>query len=119
MGLFLGQSPSCQYGSRPIVLPGKGGHPRPIVDCFGITVKQLDAILRGFFFLPILLGGVVGFALIEPEFRTYGIVCGILLSLFFLVVVLQFIFERRALHDARRKAMAVAKQRPKELAADQ
>jgi len=82
-------------------------------------MERLGGVLRGFFWLPILLGGIVGFALIEPEFHTYGIVCGILLALFFLLVVVQFVLERKALHTARRKGKAVAKQQPKQAALNQ
>jgi hypothetical protein len=84
-----------------------------------VAMKRLDGVLRGFFWLPILLGGMVGFALIEPEFRAYGIVCGILLALFFLLVVLQFILERKALDTARRKRIRVAKEEEKKTALDQ
>lgn len=65
-------------------------------------MRRFDGFLRGLFLLPIFLGGVVGIALVLPEFRTFGIVCGALLALFFLVVILQVISERRAGVLARR-----------------
>ena len=65
-------------------------------------MRRFDGFLHGLFWLPIFLGGVVGIALVLPEFRTFGIVCGALLALFFLLVILQIIFERRAVVPARR-----------------
>jgi len=65
-------------------------------------MRRFDGFLRGLFWLPIFLGGVVGIALVLPEFRTFGIVCGALLALFFLLVILQIISERRAVAPARR-----------------
>ena len=67
-------------------------------------MRRIDGFLRGLFWLPIFLGGVVGIALVLPEFQTFGIVCGALLALFFLVVILQVISERRAVVLARRAA---------------
>ena len=66
-------------------------------------MRWFDGFLRSLFWLPIFLGGVVGIALVLPEFRTFGIVCGALLALFFLLVILQVISERRAV-SARRVA---------------
>lgn len=64
-------------------------------------MKRFDGLLRGLFWLPIFLGGVVGIALVVPEFQTFGIVCGVLLALFLFVVILQVISERRTVLLAR------------------
>ena len=75
-------------------------------------MTRFDGFLRSLFWLPIFLGGVVGIALVLPEFRTIGIVCGALLALFFLLVILQVISERRAVLLARRAAANRGDEKP-------
>jgi hypothetical protein len=78
-------------------------------------MKRVDAVLSGLFWLPILLGGVVGFAFIEPKFRLCGIVAGALLGLFLLILLFQVISERRSLDAPRRAAIAMSKPPPPDL----
>jgi hypothetical protein len=67
-------------------------------------MRRFEGLLGSLFWLPIFLGGVVGIALVVPEFRTFGIVCGALLALFLLLVLVQVISERRTVFLVRRAA---------------
>jgi len=71
-------------------------------------MRHLERIIRVLFWLPILLGGIVGFSFIEPRFRTFGIISAGLLGVFVFVVLLQAVSERRALYNSRDEATDVA-----------
>ena len=72
-------------------------------------MTYLERILRVLFWLPILLGGIVGFAFIEPRFRTFGIISAALLGVFVFLVLLQAAAERRAIYNSRKEAREIAR----------
>ncbi len=64
-------------------------------------MNLLARILHALFWLPILLGGLIGFGFIEPSFRRFGIISLGLLGVFIILVFLQAIVARKALSKAR------------------
>ena len=71
-------------------------------------MNRLEQILRALFWLPILLGGIVGFAFTEPRLQKFGIVSAGMLGTFLALVLLQVVYERRALARAYAKRIATA-----------
>jgi hypothetical protein len=71
-------------------------------------MRHLERILRVLFWLPILLGGIVGFAFIEPRLQTFGIISAGLLGMFVFLVLLQAASERRAPCNSRNEATDIA-----------
>jgi 4-hydroxybenzoate polyprenyltransferase len=72
------------------------------------SMRHLERILRVLFWLPILLGGIIAFAFIEPKFQTFGIISAGLLGVFVFVVLLQAVWDRRALDNSRNETTDVA-----------
>jgi hypothetical protein len=68
---------------------------------------HLERILGALFWVPILLGGIVGIALVEPRFYRIGVISAGLLGVFLVFVLLQVALERRALSRLRREQTAI------------
>ena len=77
----------------------------PLVRHF--SMSYLERILRALFWLPILLGGIVGLALVEPEFHRIGLISAALLFVFIIFVFIQIALERRSLSQAAPKREAL------------
>jgi hypothetical protein len=76
---------------------------------------RLERILPALFWLPIFLGGAVGVALVEPKYYKIGVISAVALGLFLVLVLLQAIFERKALSRSRASKTIVG-ERPNSLA---
>jgi chromate transport protein ChrA len=82
----------------------------PLVRHFSMSC--LERILRALFWLPILLGGIVGLALVEPGFHRIGLISAALLFLFIIFVLIQVALERRSLSRAAPKREALIEKPP-------
>lgn len=73
-------------------------------------MNRLERTLCALFWLPILLGGIVGFAFVEPRLQKFGIVSAGMLAIFIAVVLWQVVYERRATARLCAKGSATAQE---------
>jgi hypothetical protein len=64
-------------------------------------MNLLTRILHALFWLPILLGGFIGFGFIEPNYHRFGIISLGILGVFMILVFLQAMASRKALLKTR------------------
>lgn len=77
-------------------------------------MRRFEQVLPGLFWLPILLSGAVGIALVDSRFYKVGIVSAAVLALFMIVVFLQLALECRAV--LRRRSKQPANKKPASVA---
>lgn len=76
-------------------------------------MNRLERILCALFWLPILLGGIVGFAFVEPSLQKFGILSAGMLAIFIALVLWQVIYERRAIARSCTKRSATTPEAPR------